>query len=136
MDILIKNAYANNLKNIDVKLPIGKVIGVAGVSGSGKSTLVKDVISAYGARNYAFSLPMFERSFIASNSVVAVNSIENLPVTLMIDVINSVNNPNSTVSTITGIHSLLRNYILHLVNITVQFAMQKLKTMCMILSLI
>ena len=108
MDILINNAYANNLKNIDAKLPIGKVIGVAGVSGSGKSTLVKDVISAYGAQNYAFSLPMFERSFIASNSVVAVNSIKNLPATLMIDVINSVNNPNSTVSTITGIHSLLR----------------------------
>ena len=51
MEILVNNAYANNLKNIDARLPIGKVIGIAGVSGSGKSTLVKDVISAYGAQN-------------------------------------------------------------------------------------
>lgn len=108
MEILVNNAYANNLKNIDARLPIGKVIGIAGVSGSGKSTLVKDVISAYGAQNYALSLPISERGFIASNTVVPVDSIDNLPATLMIDVVNSVNNPNSTLSTITGIHSLLR----------------------------
>lgn len=108
MEILINNAYANNLKNIDARLPIGRVIGIAGVSGSGKSTLVKDIISAYGAQNYVLSLPMFERGIISDNSVVAVDSIDNLPATLMIDVINSVNNPNSTLSTITGIHSLLR----------------------------
>lgn len=108
MEILVNNAYANNLKSIDARLPIGKVIGIAGVSGSGKSTLVKDVISAYGAQNYALSLPMSERGFIASNRVVPVDSIDNLPATLMIDVVNSVNNPNSTLSTITGIHSLLR----------------------------
>lgn len=108
MEILVNKAYANNLKNIDVRLPIGKVIGIAGVSGSGKSTLVKDILSAYGAQNYALSLPMFERGFIASNSVVPVDSIDNLPATLMIDVVNSVNNPSSTLSTVTGIHSLLR----------------------------
>lgn len=114
MEILVNNAYANNLKNIDARLPVGKVVGIAGVSGSGKSTLVKDVISAYGAQNYALSLPMFERGFIASNTVVPVDSIDNLPATLMIDVVNSVNNPNSTLSTITGIHSLLREfYFLH-----------------------
>ena len=114
MEILVNNAYANNLKNLDAKLPIGKVIGIAGVSGSGKSTFVKEVISAYGAQNYAFSLPMFERGLVASNTIVSVESIDNLPATLMIDVVNSVNNPNSTLSTISGIHSLLRElYFLH-----------------------
>lgn len=108
MDILIHNAFANNLKNVNAKLPVRSVIGIAGVSGSGKSTLVKDILSAYGAQNYALSLPMFERGFVANKEVLPVGSIENLPATLMIDVINSVNNPNSTLSTITGIHSLLR----------------------------
>ena len=108
MEILINNAFANNLKNINAKLPVGKVIGIAGVSGSGKSTLVKDVISAYGAQCYALSLPMFERSLVADKAVLPVDSIENLPATLMIDVINSVNNPSSTLSTITNIHSSLR----------------------------
>ena len=108
MDILIHNAFANNLKNVNAKLPVRSVIGIAGVSGSGKSTLVKDIISAYGAQNYALSLPMFERGFVANKEVLPVGSIENLPATLMIDVINSVNNPNSTLSTITGIHSSLR----------------------------
>ena len=108
MEIFIKNAFANNLKNINVNLPIGKLIGVAGVSGSGKSTLVKEIISAYGAQCYSLSLPMFERSIVADKSVIPVDSIDNLPATLMIDVVNSVNNPNSTLSTITNIHYLLR----------------------------
>lgn len=108
MEIYIKNAHANNLKNISVKLPLGKIIGVSGVSGSGKSTLVKDIISAYGVQDYMLSLSMFQRSLISDAHVVPVDQIDNLPVTILIDVVNSITNPNSTLSTVTGIHTLLR----------------------------
>ncbi len=43
----VKNAHINNLKNVDVNIPLGKIVTVTGVSGSGKSSLVDDVISTY-----------------------------------------------------------------------------------------
>ena len=51
-NIFIKGARENNLKNLTVELPRGKLIGVTGVSGSGKSSLVFDVMAAEGHRKY------------------------------------------------------------------------------------
>ena len=54
--IFIKCARENNLKNLSVKFPRGKLIGVTGVSGSGKSSLVFDILAAEGHRKYVESL--------------------------------------------------------------------------------
>ena len=50
--MLIRGAKVHNLKNIDVDIPLGKIVGIAGVSGSGKSSLAFDTIYAEGQRRY------------------------------------------------------------------------------------
>lgn len=50
--ILIRGAKVHNLKNIDVDIPLGKIVGIAGVSGSGKSSLAMGVLYAEGSRRY------------------------------------------------------------------------------------
>lgn len=109
MLISVKNAYANNLKNISVDIPIGKITALTGVSGSGKSTLLKEILGAYGVQNYTriASKTVKDSLFIKDN--VEVDKIENLPNTILIDVKSSVSNPMSTVSTISGIHEIMRN---------------------------
>ena len=50
--MLIRGAKVHNLKNIDVDIPLGKIVGIAGVSGSGKSSLALGVLYAEGSRRY------------------------------------------------------------------------------------
>lgn len=109
MDICIYGARENNLKGIDVKIPIGQIIGITGVSGSGKSTLAKDVIARYGYKSYSLTLPSYSKGFIADQKMILVDGIDHLPATLMIDVVNSISNPNSTLATVTGLHKMLRD---------------------------
>lgn len=112
MMISVQNAYANNLKNISVNIPIGKITAITGVSGSGKSTLLKDILGAYGAQNFVrISSKTVQDALLISRNI-DVKNIEHLPNTILIDVNNSVSNPISTVSTISGIHEILRNLFL------------------------
>lgn len=109
MKISINNAYANNLKNISVSIPIGKVTGLTGVSGSGKSTLLKEIIGAYGAKNFTRVTSKTIKNSLRICDDVEVEGIENLPHTILIDVKSSITNSASTVSTVSGIHEVLRN---------------------------
>ena len=109
MNISIKNAFANNLKNIDVMIPVGKITALTGVSGSGKSTLLKDVLYAYGARNLTRTSIKTIKKALAIDRTPGVEKISNLQVPMLIDVKNSVSNSNSTLSTISGITDLLRS---------------------------
>ena len=59
--IKIRGARVHNLKNIDVDVPLGKIVGIAGVSGSGKSSLALGVLYAEGSRRYLEALSTYTR---------------------------------------------------------------------------
>lgn len=104
MQIKIKNAYENNLKNIDLSIPKNKLIAFTGVSGSGKSTLALDTIQRECQRLYMESLGMT----LNMGSKARVGSIEGLSPAISITQHQSNNNPRSTVGTITELTPYLR----------------------------
>ena len=59
--IRIRGARVHNLKNVNVDVPLGKIVGVAGVSGSGKSSLALGVLYAEGSRRYLDALSTYTR---------------------------------------------------------------------------
>ena len=59
--MLIRGARVHNLKNIDADIPLGKIVGIAGVSGSGKSSLALGVLYAEGSRRYLEALSTYTR---------------------------------------------------------------------------
>ncbi|MFX1279093.1 MAG: hypothetical protein ACFFA3_06725 [Promethearchaeota archaeon] len=79
--ISIKGARANNLKNVSVTIPKGKLTVVTGVSGSGKSSLVSDVLELEARRRFLESLSMYERQSINEGPEAPVDSISGLGVT-------------------------------------------------------
>jgi excinuclease ABC subunit A len=82
--ISIRNARANNLKNVSVDIPKGTFTVVTGVSGSGKSSLVRDILQAEARRRYLESLSMFERQGLREGAEAPVDSITGLGVTLTV----------------------------------------------------
>ena len=62
--IVIKGARENNLKNIDLEIPRGKLVVFTGLSGSGKTSLAFDTIYAEGQRRYVESLSAYARQFL------------------------------------------------------------------------
>lgn len=114
MKIEIHNAYEHNLKNFSVNIPIGQMTALTGVSGSGKSSLLKNVLAATGARRYSCLHSKTIRSALQISNFVKVDDVLNLPQTIFIDTKNSVTAYNSTVSTLSGVHELLRNLFLEI----------------------
>ena len=64
--IEVRGARVHNLKNIDVSVPLGKIVGIAGVSGSGKSSLALGVLYAEGSRRYLDALSTYTRRRMAA----------------------------------------------------------------------
>jgi excinuclease ABC subunit A len=106
--IVVKGARTHNLKNIDLSLPIGRLIIVTGVSGSGKSSLAFDTIYAEGQRRYVGSLSAYARQFLERMEKPDVDRIEGICPAIAIRQKNTVRNPRSTVGTTTEIHDYLR----------------------------
>jgi excinuclease ABC subunit A len=106
--IKIKNCYQNNLKNIDINIPLGEFIVFTGVSGAGKSSLVFDTIYAESQRRFFLSLSTFARQFFERIPPPDVEEIEGLQPSIAILRKGVVKNPRSTVATITEIYDFLR----------------------------
>ncbi len=108
MPIIIHGARANNLKNIDLELPQGKLIVVTGLSGSGKSSLAFDTIFAEGQRRYVESMSSYARQFLGRMTKPDVDYIHGLAPAVAIEQRVSSSNPRSTVGTQTEIYEYLK----------------------------
>ena len=80
--MLVRGARVHNLKNVDVDVPLGKVVGVAGVSGSGKSSLALGVLYAEGSRRYLESLSTYTRRRMTGAQAAQVDEVRYVPAAL------------------------------------------------------
>ncbi|MDE5663180.1 MAG: excinuclease ABC subunit UvrA [Muribaculaceae bacterium] len=106
--IEVKGARVNNLKGVDVEVPINKFTVMTGVSGSGKSSLAFDTLYAEGQRRYVESLSSYARQFLGRMAKPECDYIKGLPPAIAIEQKVNTRNPRSTVGTATEIYDYLR----------------------------
>lgn len=106
--INVKGARVNNLKNIDIDIPLGKFIVVTGVSGSGKSSLAFDTLYAEGQRRYVESLSSYARQFLGRMAKPECDYVKGLPPAIAVEQKVNTRNSRSTVGTSTEIYDYLR----------------------------
>ena len=107
-DIIIKGLRENNLKNINLKVPKGKIVVFTGLSGSGKSSIVFDTIAAESQRQMKETYPAFLRSRLPKYKKPHVDMIDNLTASVIVDQSPLGGNARSTVGTISDLYSSLR----------------------------
>jgi excinuclease ABC subunit A len=105
--IAVQGARVHNLKNISLEIPRDSLIVVTGLSGSGKSSLAFDTIYAEGQRRYMESLSSYAKRFVAQVTKPDVDFVFGLSPVISIEQKTLVNNPRSTVGTMTDIASYL-----------------------------
>jgi len=106
--LTIIGAKTHNLKNVNVKIPRGKMVVITGLSGSGKSSLAFDTIYAEGQRRYVESMSAYARQFLDLMQKPDVELIEGLSPAICIEQRTPSKNPRSTVATTTEIYDYLR----------------------------
>ncbi len=106
--IEIRGARQNNLKGINVDLPLGKLTVVTGPSGSGKSSLAFDTIYAEGQRRYVETFSPYMRQFLDRMDKPRVDEIRGIPPAIAIEQANPVKSSRSTVGTMTEINDYLK----------------------------
>lgn len=106
--IIAKGIRVHNLKNINVEIPLRKLVVVSGVSGSGKSSLVFDTLYAEGQRRYVETFSTYARQFLERMDKPEVDHIEGIPPAIAIQQKNPVKSRRSTVGTATEINDYLR----------------------------
>ena len=106
--IAIRGARQNNLKGIDVDLPLRELIVVTGVSGSGKSSLAFDTVYAEGQRRYVETFSPYARQFLDRMDRPRADRIDGIPPAVAVDQTNQVRTSRSTVGTMTEINDYLK----------------------------
>jgi excinuclease ABC subunit A len=106
--IEVVGARQNNLKGINLKLPLGELTVVTGVSGSGKSSLAFDTIYAEGQRRYVETFSPYARQFLDRMDKPKADRIDGIPPAIAIDQTNPVKTSRSTVGTMTELNDHLK----------------------------
>ncbi len=106
--ILVRGARVHNLKNVDVDIPLHKIVGVAGVSGSGKSSLALGVLYAEGSRRYLEALSTYTRRRMTQAARAAVDEVLYVPAALALHQRPGVGGIRSTFGTGTELLNSLR----------------------------
>ncbi len=106
--ILVEGARQNNLKGLNLKLPLNELIVVTGVSGAGKSSLAFDTIYAEGQRRYVETFSPYARQFLERMDKPRADRIEGIPPAIAIDQTNPVRTSRSTVGTMTELNDHLK----------------------------
>lgn len=106
--ILVRGANVHNLKNIDVDIPLNKIVGIAGVSGSGKSSLALGVLYAEGSRRYLEALSTYTRRRMTQAAKAQVDEILYVPASLALHQRPGVPGIRSTFGTGTELLNSLR----------------------------
>jgi excinuclease ABC subunit A len=107
-EIRLRGARQNNLKNLDLDIPLNELVVVTGVSGSGKSSLVFDTLYAEGQRRYVETFSPYARQFLDRMDKPQVDSIAGIPPAIAIDQTNPVRTSRSTVGTMTELNDHLK----------------------------
>ena len=114
--ILVRGARVHNLKNIDVDIPLGKIVGIAGVSGSGKSSLALGVLYAEGSRRYLEALSTYTRRRMTQAAKAQVDEVLYVPAALALHQRPGVPGIRSTFGTGTELLNSLRLMFSRLAN--------------------
>ncbi len=106
--IQVRGARVHNLKNIDVDIPLGELVGIAGVSGSGKSSLALGTLYAEGSRRYLDALSTYTRRRIGQTARATVDEVRHVPAALALRQRPGVGSVHSTFGTSTELLNYLR----------------------------
>src|SRR5512132_466152 len=106
--IRIRGARQNNLRGLDIDIPLRQLVVVTGVSGSGKSALVFDTVYAEGQRRYVETFSPYARQFLDRMDKPQVDNIAGIPPAIAIDQTNPVRTSRSTVGTMTELADHLK----------------------------
>ena len=108
--IRVRGARQNNLRGLDLDLPLGQLIVVTGPSGCGKSSLAFDTLYAEGQRRYVETFSPYTRQFLERMDKPKADLIEGIPPAIAIEQANHVKTTRSTVGTITEINDYLKQF--------------------------